>query len=220
MKIHRSIGVVLFAVLVLGVTASASAETTLLAEWLLNGAPVTTLTSVEGSGEILWEDIGNKAGITCSDIGDGSVGPNGEGEITEILTLAGVAVSLVTPTLCKKLAGSACEESATDIEAAPEKLPWRGSLVLSEAGTFLTELLEGEAAYVVSCLVLGIKVTDECSTTKSKFEVLNVTGGVEAMGEGSPLANCSLGGAEKGRLEALPGNLLKALAGTLSISSE
>jgi hypothetical protein len=219
MKKHRVILLALMTMSAFGtiVVTSAYAEVTLLAEWLINGVGVTALTSVEGIGEILLKDSSNGSDVTCSAIGVGSVGPNGEGEITEILTLAGVAVSLVSPVLCKR--GAVCEESTTDIEVSPENLPWRGSLFLMEDGKFLTSVL-GQTAYSVSCLVLGIKITDECSTTGAAFLVENVAGGVTSVGPGEPLANCSIGGAETGELEALAGNLLTALTGTLSISSE
>ncbi len=206
-------------ILSLGVTfaSTASAEVTLLAEWLINGTGVTTLTLVEGIGEILLSDTANGSDILCSAIGVGSVGPDGEGEVTEMLTLTDVQISLSAPGLCS--ADSTCESSTTDVEGFPEKFPWHGILYLSEAGLYLTTLIQGESEYVISCLVLGIKITDECHTEKSTFEVHNVTGGVEAKEEsGTPLATCSIGGAGTGELVPLAGNLLTSPSGTVTVS--
>jgi hypothetical protein len=198
--------------------ASASAEATLLAEWLIGGRQVSALTLVEGTGEVLFSDTSNGSDILCGGIGIGSVGPNGEGEVTEVLTLSGVQVTLTSPELCESQA--VCEKSTTDVEVAPEQLPWHGSLYLTESGKFLTTLVEGNSAYDIACLVLGVRVTDECTTTGATFEVSNVTGGVTAAEEsGVPLATCSIGGAGTGELVPLKGNLLTA-SGGLSVSSE
>jgi hypothetical protein len=197
----------------------ASAETTLLAEWLINGAPVATLTAVEGTGEGIMEDTARMISIKCSAIGIGSVGPDGEGELTEILNLEKIKISETTPLLCQGVKG--CEASSTDIEVFPKNLPYLGVLFLDESGSFLTKMTDGLATFKITCLVLGLKVSEECSSEKVIYEVLNVAGGVEAMGEGLPRGNCTLGGEATERLEALPGNLLKPTAGgTLSMSSE
>ena len=193
--------------------ASASAEVTLLAEWLLNGAAIVVLTPAMWTREVLFVDpLG--VHIVCSYILDGSVGPNGEYEITKVLTLAGVEVTLTATLLCKTV--SQCEESATDIELSPEKLPFHGLIFLMENGTFLAR---EEGTFSLSCLVLGIKVSEECSSTGSTYEGLNVTGGVEVGGVGTPLWNCT-GGAEKGEVEPLAGNLLTLTeGGDITLSS-
>jgi hypothetical protein len=73
------------------VATGASAEETLLAEWLFNGAPVLVLLSVETALD--FEQINLVLGIEavkllCSLALVGSVGPNGEDEVTELLDLA------------------------------------------------------------------------------------------------------------------------------------
>lgn len=192
-----------------------AANALLPAEWLVNGAPVTSATNAEGTGEVLMEDLKANLGMKCSGIGIGTVGPGGTGETTESLTLSREAVSLVSPALCKRLGG--CEESSTDVEAAPEKLPWKGLVLRDESGKFFL-VTEGQTNYYVSCLILGLKTSEECGTTEVSFEIRNVPGGVEEVGFGKPNATCSLGGAEAARLEALPGNLLTSASGTLSVS--
>jgi hypothetical protein len=206
------------------IVAAASAETTLLAEWLINGAAVTTLTStINTVEEILLEDLGNKGAVVClSVVFDGSIGPSGEFETTEVLTLAGLAITLAAPLLCERDAtGSACEASATDIEVMPDALPWHGVMYLdSVTGKFLATVITA-AEYVVKCLVLGITITDTCSAPGGTLEVLNGTGGVvgKEPEEVTPDGTCSVGGAGEGTIFFFH-SLLAPLTGTLTVSSE
>jgi hypothetical protein len=202
-------------VLALCAALAPSANALLPAEWLLNGAPVTSATGAVGTGEAFMEETGAKLGMVCSGIGVGTVGSGGTGETTETLTLSSVTVSLTAPALCKARGG--CEENSTDVESAPEKLPWKGLVLRDESGKFFL-VAEGETTYYVSCLILGIKTSEECTTNKVSFEIKNVIGGVEEVGFGTPNATCTLGGTEAARLEALPGNLLTIPGGTVSVS--
>jgi hypothetical protein len=194
----------------------ASAETTLLAEWLLNGAAIATTVATAGSEELIFEDNKAGLGVTCSRILDGNVSGDGKDEVTAVLTLAGVPVSLAAPMLCKS--HKFCEESATDIEAALENLPFKTQLELTEAGAFRD--IVTSATYFTSCLVLGIKVSEECTIVNGSYEVKNVAGGIEAVGKVTPNGTCTTGGANTGELTFVPGNLLTATGGTLSVSSE
>jgi hypothetical protein len=217
MRNPHLLGIALFAAVLLFsiITAtSASAEVTLLAEWLIDGAAVTALTSVDDTMQSLGSDIAPADGTTCVWTIDGTVGPNGEREDTEFLNGAGVPFTLSAPALCKSDKG--CEESATDIEVSPENLPWHTLVYLSEAGQF--RYLVEKGSYSSSCLILGIKVTDECTETNASVEIVNVTGGVEEIGAATPLANCTVGGVESGEFVNLTGNLGLALSGTLTVS--
>jgi hypothetical protein len=215
-------GVVLSVTLVCSVIVPtvALAETTLLAEWLVNGSAVTALLPVEKVVEALYIDPRNGAHILCTSyIRDGSMDPSGVITWTATLTLAGTEVTLTSPLLCKAVAG--CEESATDIELSPEGQPWHGLLILTEGGAF-KELLFG-ASYFISCLVLGVKISEECTGPSaaeggSSVSVSNVTGGVESTGPETPLANCTVGGKETGEVEFLAGNLLSSSEGTVTVS--
>jgi hypothetical protein len=198
------------------VVATASAETTLLAEWLLNGAGVTELLPTIVIGEFILGDKSNGARVQCSYILDGSVGPNGENEETEALTLAKVAITEAAPLLCKTL--KTCEASETDIEASASKLPWHTFAFLSSNGAFL-EMVLGET-WKISCLVLGIKITDECTFPETTFGLKNVAAGVEIIGLSTPLGNCSVGGKETGEIEAGSGDGDDSMTGTLAVSSE
>jgi hypothetical protein len=216
MRNPQVLGVVLFAMLAFGaiIVAPASAEFTLLAEWLVNGTGITALISVETRGELLLKDTSNGATIICSVILDGSVGPNGEGEVTEVLSTAGVVVTLAAPLLCR--GGPVCEINSTDVEVSPEGLPFHSLLFLMEIGSFLDVIFK--ATYTASCLVLGIKITDECTVTNGITEVVNASFGVESIGNVIPLGTCSIGGAGTGELELVTGNQTQPLTGTLSVS--
>ena len=218
MRNTRLMVTVLVAMFALGgaLATVASAETTLLAEWLINGTSVATLTLAEGQIEYLYTDTSNGRHIVCSKIFVGSVGPNGEIEATEELDLPRNPKSLSAPTLCT--ADAVCESSTTDVEMSPEELPWHGLLYLSEStGVFLEMMLK--TGYSIACLVLGIKVVDECSTTDAADEVVNVTGGVEEVERAQePLGTCSIGGAGTDEVVSLKGNLTSTAAGTLTVS--
>ena len=222
MKKFQIVGLALVAVLALSAVLVASASAaTLLAEWLINGAAVTTAKPSTTTGELTLEDTSNKGGVVASGILVGTVGENGEDSITEVLTLAGVTATLAAPILGKKAAGSVCEESATDIEISPEGLPWHSLLALSSETTFSDSVFS--AGYNVSCLVLGIKISDECTSPTiaaggSGSTVGNVAGGVEITGEATPLANCSIGGTGTGKIVPSAGNVIASSAGTLTVS--
>jgi hypothetical protein len=217
MKKIQILGLALVAVFAFSAIAAslASAETTLLAEWLINGAAVTTTTATEGTGELILEDTKAGLGVTCSGILDGTIGPNGVDETTKVLTLAGVEVSLTSLLECKS--HKFCE-AGTDIKASPEKLPFKSLLELTEAGGFRDIITE--AAYFTECLVLGIKVSETCTAKNASFEAKNVTGGVESVGSVTPKGECEVGGKESGELGFVAGNVLKPTTGggTLTVS--
>jgi hypothetical protein len=188
--------------------ASASAETTLSAEWLVGGIVVTTLTSTEGSSKLILEDAKIKLSMECEGVFDGSVGASGESEVTEVL-VGGAAASLAKPIVCKGVGG--CSAPA---ESAPEGLPWHGLLFSTEAGLF-REAVDRATVWVM-CNILGVLVEEECTIENSTYEVLNITGGVEGMGEITPLGKCTTGGNETLALHFVEGNIRKALTETLS----
>jgi hypothetical protein len=197
----------------------ASAETTLLAEWLNDGAtiPAGTHLATVSEGEIIFEDA--KAGLAflCSFEFHGTVGNDGEDEITLVTALKGTTdITLTTSLPCAS--DKFCEAGA-DLFFSPEKLPWPTRLILMENGTFL-DVIFG-LAYFFECLVLGIKVSEECSAAQIGGEVINITGGVEEKGKPSPNVNCTTGGTGTGSIEFIGPNITKLTAGgPLTVSSE
>jgi hypothetical protein len=210
--------------------ASASAETTLLAEWLLNGAAVTGTTAVETAGEVKVEDnkvpIIGKVAIDCSFIADGWVDANGLDFISELLTLGKVKVTaklVGTGMLCSSATGCEAASEGSPIEVWPATEGWETLLVLMENGTFL-DIIHG-SGYEVLCLILGAMVEDECNATEAGILEQNGTApnGAEipAHSIGEPLATCKEGGAASGVNETLTvAKTIPTGGGELTVSSE
>ena len=197
-------------------TTIALAETTLLAEWLNNGAVIISNLATKSEGEITLEDTKLGLGVLCSYIFVGTVGADGADAVTEVLSLAGAAVSLTAMLKCET--HKFCESGA-DINVTPENLPWNTRLVLMENGEFLDVFFN--IGYFTECLVFGVKVSETCETAQTGDKIVNVATGVETPGQPSPNANCASGGTGAGIIEFAPLNVTSLTAGgTLSVSSE
>jgi hypothetical protein len=205
------------------VAGSASAEITLLAEWLFNGAILTSLLPVTTTGTLLFSTLvlGVKAvEIECSGSFDGSVGPNGEDEVTEVLDAAGVAVGqnlvghAISCTVLVGAGGSNCDPGEL-AELWVDNLPWLTQLELMESGAILDVFL-GEPGYHVFCTVLGGEnlCTGLTSTTMTNGAT-DVLGAFDATSE---KATCTLGGAGAG--DIIGEGLTFEEPGVLSVSSE
>jgi hypothetical protein len=193
--------------------STASAEVTLLAEWLVSGAGVTTLTSVFTLGKILLEDKTFGAAVECEGTFDGSVGPSGEDETTELLNEAGGPVNSGAPLTvanggCKYVSG--CSTSAP-AEIYALGFPWHTLLYLVESTSKFRDFLF-KGTYHVVCTLLGIKATDECTDTNSSFEVLASAEGAEGVGTVTPSGNCTVGGTGAGVQEFKGANHTLTLA--------
>jgi hypothetical protein len=235
----RLVGAVLAVAFVFSLFASASASAVSfsLAEWLVNGSPVTSELLTETTGEFLLEDskaFGGKASVLCSGSLDGWVGPNSLGWISELLTLAGVAVSTIalsgTPLECTAQAGC---EVGTKPKVWATNLGWEAEAELMVQGTevFFVNLIlphagGGNPGWEIECTVIGIKFVDECTAAESIAE-LKLEGATllekfsKAFSELAvvKLANCSMGGTESGVVEGEDSVILSG-GGALSVSSE
>jgi hypothetical protein len=218
------------AVIVLGViaAATASAETTLLAEWLIKGLAVATLTSVSSTGKILYEDIKLGAAVECEGTGTGFVGANGEGEEAEFLNPKGEAVTLAKPetltTGCKIDKGC---ETAGGLEVAPENLPGPPAPVFlagpPESVKFLGVGFGPPGVDIsVTCRIAMIKMTDECEAVEGVTgEVVASLEGAEWVGPLSPNSTCSIGGKGSGVSEPVgPNHLVNSSGEPVIPSSE
>jgi hypothetical protein len=162
------LGLVLVAMLAFSAVSAvtASAEPAL---WAVDGVSVTSLVPVDTEGLLFLTDLKapfvGSAEVHC-EVGivlDGSVGPEGEDEVTEVL-LNGVKSELVT---CKPIKGC---EAGMEVDVLPLGLPWLTQLELMEVGgvtLILDKLLNNgtiEAGYAIDegCLVLGIDTKDSC----------------------------------------------------------
>lgn len=210
------------------VAASASAVEFLLAEWLINGSPVTTTTASKSEGELELVDTKTSVGeakLLCSGVLDGTVGPNGEDSITELLSLSGTAISLTA------LSGTALTCTGDQNCGSPKvwavHLPWKTLLELmeDEGASFFVDLIEsgtgGSPGWYAECTVI-VKIEDECTGTAA-VNMTNEAGGVDGLFEdpfnvlaGLKLATCTQGGAETGIVNGL--GTTTVATGTLSVS--
>jgi hypothetical protein len=230
MKKYQILGLALLAVFAFSavLSASALAETTLLAEWLVNSATFTGTLTTTSEGTLLLEDnkaFGAKIAVECMGRFEGTIGPSGEDLTTMVLNLAGtklIGVKLTGESLegevdCKAETG--CQENK-DIKVWLTRETIPTLMFLMESGTFLDAFL-GTPGYEFECLVLGIADSDEC-TGNTSGEAKNVTGGIEVIfsaSAGTEKGNCTVGGVGAGVIESVGINLTKT-EGTLSVSSE
>jgi hypothetical protein len=207
MKKFQTVVLALFAVFALGAlfASAASAETTLAAQWLHNGAAVTTTLATETIGNILLEDTGAKAGLLCNGILDGTVSAAGKDETTEVLNLSKEKIELGK--LGLSIAKGDCVNTGgcgAPAEVWPEGLPWHTQLFLRENGTFAdiitgSGLPGGTFGYTSLCTVL-FDIEDTCTATLATVTVENdlEDAAVPANTKILPNANCTVGGAGTG----------------------
>jgi hypothetical protein len=201
--------------------ASASAEVAL---WLNNGADITALTSVDTEGLltlatlVLGVDV---ALVHCEGIFDGSVGANGEDEITALLTLAGVETSKTaltgTSLNCLGEGGECPAGDLADVWAL--NLPWTTQLELTTAiRDFLREGSgkTGAPGYEVVCLNPDetVKSENQCLNPTSSLEENSATDVIGKFTSASEKATCTLG---EGDIEG-EGLTLLLTGGPLTVS--
>jgi hypothetical protein len=222
MKRFYAIAFVPFVVVALGAitTSSAFATTFLLAEWLLNGAALTTEKLVELPGELRLGDneipVIGKATILCSFRFNGWVGPNSLDYISEILNDLNEPISntqLVNLALvCSPQTGC---ESGVNPEVWPIGMPWESSaeLMEQENKNYFADLLtrsDGGAIgwEIAKCLVLGVEEGDECTATELVAELWLISP-VQQIGfssaftklAGAKALKCTQSGKESGEME-------------------
>jgi hypothetical protein len=163
----------------------------LLAEWLESGASITQTTLVETTGELLLENtkapIIGKADVLCSGILVGDIGPDGAGDITEVLNLSKGAISSTS------LSGTSLtctdDENCESGKAWPVGLPWLSLLELwvteTPAESGFVDLLTSPTStnkvvgWYVECTVLGVKASEECTVAAAAWSATNLTEGIE-----------------------------------------
>lgn len=212
-KIHL-IGMALVAVFAFGAVMVSSASA--VSQWLVGGKTVLTLTSVSVEGALTLTTLVlgiNVASVECPGIIDGSVGPAGENEETELLNAAGEAISTTPLTglslVCTSLGGE-CPTTGS-AEVWPLNLPWLSQLELMAAGTleWLSHLFgngAGEPGYEVVCLTSTGTVQAENSCTGLSSGALEMMTGPDPLiiysaAEETEKATCSTGGSGAGDLE-------------------
>jgi len=233
-------GVTLFALLAFGVltVASASAAVTfLLAEWLVGGNGISTELLTEATGELLLEDTALKSKLLCSGILDGWVGPNSLDYISEVLSLsAGPIATTMLPIGTPPRLKCEIQEGCTATFAAEVvaiNLGWETEVELMEDGgsTFFVILFTSNngslsVGWTAECTIAGVRAEDACTVTQAAAELTlegtnllaNFSDAFTELAE-LKLANCSVGGTEKG---IVTGGGITALneGGELTASSE
>jgi hypothetical protein len=236
-----SVGVTMLAALSFAAlfATGASAEGTLLADWLWNGAVVTGSLSVETSISLTMEDtktILGAAAVLCLATVDGSVGANGEAEMTEILNPKGEKIGALgglallgtgEGSECKTVKACAEGSAASPIEVTPLGLPWHALLFQHETtGAFLLLLsTSGELGYEVLCLVLGVSSEDKCISAGKDFEIEvaneEEAAAIPGSAQTEPLLNCTQGGEASGKNTEDELTFIRPVGGgKLSVSSE
>ncbi len=187
------------------------------AVWLISNNPVAAATAVTTTGGLTLRNALNGASMLCEGIFDGTVNTGGEAEVKEVLNLSGVAIASLdeagaTGGISCVSTGSTCE---TGSEAWPGGLPWKIHIEQDENLNIFRQVLLSKPIYFILCLVFNISVNELCEATEGAVqEIINVTGGVEAIGSVSPNGPCG-SNAEEGELIADGGNITTDATTTL-----
>ena len=163
-------------------------------EWL----GITTLTAIDSLvADIELINLGFlTVRILCEGSVDGSVGATGEGQVTELLNTAGVAITESNPVTCTNL-----ENCSGTVTAFPVHLPWSTQLVNATAedaeGNLLGPGTGGDPGWSAKC-GSTVNVCTKADTIllvenlEAELEV-DLTFPGEAETSHLPLAGCTLG---------------------------
>lgn len=205
MKKNQLLGiafVVMCAFSVFVFTTTAFALSFAAAEWLENGNAVAAAKNTVTEGELLFENLENKASFLCSGEFDGTVNAAGADEVTQVLSLTLAAVqSLDEPNATGGIKcsedGNTCE---TGTEIWPLNLPWKSDAVLDvEEPTLFFDLILLNAnnvgpGYFILCLTGGglLKVEELCEVESDAAfaEISNAATDVEPLGAIEPESSC------------------------------
>ena len=225
MKKSHLIGITLIAVFAFGAMAATSAFAEVGMEWLLHEEKLlseTVLGEIATEGELLLEEMEapfvGKSVVHCSGVAEGTLGPEGLDLIEEVFGLKGEPVNDLT---CEALEG--CETSGTTPPLVePVNLPWESELVL--VGTTVRDNVRSAVAgkapgYKVTCLVLKLSTTDECTGNISYLmENMPAESDVLALVDATtnnPPALCTASGKESGLQSEEDTLLIYSLTGLL-----
>ena len=193
MRKSHLFGLALLAVFAFGVTVVSSAFAESLPQLLVNGAVIPLGTSVNvvalpENEPLFFEDTSQGIGYDCVPA-ETSLGFALSNGVYEQVTAACASVTVLKGT---------CEGATV----TAVNLPWVTALSEPEPGVFMGTIKAAEPGpgWAVLCLVLGIDVTDTCTTQLGLVWVLNEEDGLlhiefppAATLEKSQFANCSVG---------------------------
>jgi hypothetical protein len=184
MKITKTLGVTLVAVLALGALSASAAGAY---EWQIGGRAIVSPAAVSWTSTIKFENNREGYAFSCTIAHKGTVGAGAKGEITSITSSGGAKAIPCTLTR----SSSDCE-SAMEIEA--QGLPW--STELAAVGDEARNKITGSHEWKVRCKGILGAITNSCGVSPS-LGSHNITTGVEQINDvNSPSTACSLDGGD------------------------
>jgi hypothetical protein len=207
MKKIYLLAVVSFATASLSVVGVVSASAATL-QWLAEGKAIAAALAFETPAEALFEalnggGLGVHVGALCSGVFDGTVGPGVEGQISELLTLEKTLVTLEKPIL-----NCHVDQNCTEPEVSAANFPWltRLELMGTESEPLFLRVIEnggkGNPGWEVTCLILGVTVTEVCTTADFGADLVNDAAEKDVLASfEDESANCSVGGENNGLVE-------------------
>jgi len=197
-KIHI-LSVALVAVLAMGVVGAVSASAH---EWLANGVAIGSALPSTTTGELTLGSenglkLGIKSAVLCSGTFVGTTGPGATDEVTGVLSLTGVTVTLSAPLVCAEV--STCTTS----EVAPVDLPWLTTLTTA-TNDLLAANGAGNPGWEVVCKTSLGTVEETCTTADQNATVENDATEKDVLGKflKEVTGTCSIGGANTGWVES------------------
>lgn len=192
-------------------------------EWQQGGAALSKAATTKSKGKVKLIDEKMDAELECESAGEGSVGPGAVDKTTGWALSGCVPTPKAESTQGKEVTNLCVKAEASTVVG----LPWHTELVYSDGALRDAIVSEGKEkpGFTLKCEnALGTKETDTCIAEKLNTTVTGATGGVDSAFDGEKL-NCSLGGAEVGKLvstqlvEAAKGATLEATAGFKKLTS-
>jgi hypothetical protein len=221
---RRTLGLVLFVMLMLGAVLAASVhaegEEEVGAKWLDGGTAISEARPATINMELLLTDkaLEKNFSILCSMILKGTVGPGAADLITEMQNLDGEKIEGLGGALALLCEAKETCEAGTDTVLWPVGLPWETLLDRMVAkGTYLDHI---HVRLQFECLFSKVAFLDTCEGLTSG-EMLNVATGVEPMfsaAVGTETLTCSIGGAKSGSIETEESPLMTLEKEQLSVS--
>ncbi len=182
---------------------------------------VKAKTAINSSATLL-ELMSNGIVVDCEGSLVGTVGPGNEGEVAELLTVAGVLITEANPVLCLVTADplGLCNGVGADADASPDGIPWDTLLV--GAVNLLEPGPSGEApGWLVVCLnaegLAGLENLCDNVETPLTVENLETLLVVDLVFNPAELVLCTVGGAAAGSVKGtvpiflVNGNALRAM---------
>jgi len=207
-------------------TTSAFALGLTTAQWLVNGAKITANLPADTLGELLFEDTELGGAILCSGLFEGTIGAEGQDETTMVFDLENKLIEELDSSAATGGLKCVADEKIclVNSEIWPVNLPFLTLLKLDteETETFWDQLdLNANGlmpGYWIRCLTSLVTIEELCEAAVGAIgELLNVAGGVEPMGEITPLGTCrAIAGI--GLISADANGLITSSEGTVSVS--